>query len=173
MAISFYNASIPGYLQTLQAVSSFLALGRAHCVDNAMDPEQIVETRLHADMLPFRFQVQSVAHHSKGAVDAIRNGVFHPPGSGAQDDYAGLEALVRKAHDALEQLEPETIDSREGSDVLFRVRDTELRFTAENFLLSFSLPNFHFHATTAYDILRSAGVPLGKRNYLGQLRLKD
>ncbi len=172
MAISLYDASVPSYLQTLQAVSSVLALARSHCADNALDLKEIVETRVHPDMLPFRFQIQSVVHHSKGAMDAIRNGTFHPPGAGEHEDYEGLETLVREAHDALSALAPDDVDSREDSEVLFEIRGTTLRFTAADFLLSFSLPNLHFHATTAYTILRAAGVPLGKRNYLGHLRLK-
>ena len=67
---------------------------------------------------------------------------------------------------------PESIDALEGAEVVFEFRDTRLPFTAEQFFLSFSLPNFYFHATTAYDILRSRGVPLGKRDYLGRLRMK-
>lgn len=172
MAISLYEASVPSYLQTLQAVSSFLARGRDYCNDNGVSLEEMVGARVHPDMLPFRFQIQSVAHHSIGAMDAIRNGMFGPPNSGGEEDYAGLEGLLRDAHQAMKAVTREEIDSREGAEVLFEVRDTKLHFTAEHFLLSFSLPNLHFHATTAYNILRAAGVPLGKRDYLGHLRLK-
>ncbi len=71
------------------------------------------------------------------------------------------------------RLAPADVNALEGKDVVFQVRDMKLPFKAEGFLLSFSLPNFHFHATTAYDILRSKGVPLGKRDYMGKLRLKE
>ena len=83
-----------------------------------------------------------------------------------------MQALIADTRDALQKLAPEEINSREGADVVFQVRDSKRLFTAEGFLMSFSLPNFHFHATTAYNILRSKGVPLGKRDFMGALRLK-
>ena len=172
MAISLYEASVGSYLQTLSAVSGFLEKGLAHCRDNSIDPEEIVQTRLYPDMLPLRFQIQSVVHHSLGAIEAMRNGVFRPPSDLQPLNYAASQALVADARNALLQLTPETINAREGAEVVFEIRNSRMLFTAEAFLLSFSLPNFHFHATTAYDILRSRGVPVGKRDYLGRLQLK-
>lgn len=172
MAISLYDASVASYLQTLGAVSGFLDKSLAHFQENSIDPEEIVETRLFPDMLPFRFQIQSVAHHSRGALDAIRNGVFCPPGDRPPYDYAALQKLIADTRDALQKMTPGEVNAREGADVVFEVRDFKRLFTAEGFLMSFSLPNFQFHAATAYDILRSRGVPLGKRDYMGALRLK-
>ena len=172
MAISLYDASVLGYLQTLGAVSGFLERGRVHCRDNNIDLEEIVETRLYPDMLPFRFQVQSVVHHSIGAIEGIKSGVFRPPVDLPLHNYPDLQALINDARDAMKKLTPEAINAREGAEVIFEIRNSRLPFTAEGFLLSFSLPNFHFHATTAYDILRSKGVPVGKRDYLGALRLR-
>ena len=169
MKLSIHEVSVPAYLQTLAAVSGFLDKGLAHCRENGMDPETIVETRLHPDMLPFRFQIQSVAHHSLGAIEAIRSGVFRPPTGLPQDNYAALQALVVQTREALQNCQPDAINAREGAEVIFEFRQNRLPFTAEGFLLSFSLPNFYFHATTAYDILRSKGVPLGKRDYMGKL----
>ena len=71
-----------------------------------------------------------------------------------------------------EKLTPADVNALDGKDIIFQIRDTKMPFTAENFLLSFSLPNFYFHATTAYDILRTKGVPLGKRDFLGRMRMK-
>jgi uncharacterized protein len=172
MAISLYDVSVTSYLQTLGGVSGFLDRGLSHCRDNNIDPEKIVATRIFSDMRPFRFQVQQVSFHSIGAVEAIRSGVFRLPGERPAHDYAALQALITETRDALEKLTPEEVNSREGADVVFEVRDSKRLFTAEGFVGSFSLPNFHFHATTAYNILRSKGVPVGKRDYLGLLRLK-
>jgi hypothetical protein len=172
MPTSLYDLSIPNYLQTLRAVTGFLDRGLAHFQDNAIDPEAIVATRLFPDMLPFRFQIHSVVHHSLGAVEAIKSGIFGPPGARPDHDYAALQALVAEATATLASLPPAEIDARAGADVDFRVRDTSRVFTAEGFVMSMSLPNFHFHATTAYDILRANGVPIGKRDYLGAVRLK-
>jgi hypothetical protein len=137
-----------------------------------MDPQQIVETRLYADMQPFRFQIQSVVHHSVAAVEALKHGTMKAVAPKSLDDYSALQALVQSAYDTLKAQTPEEINAREGAEVTFHAGENKLPFTAENFVLSFSLPNFHFHATTAYDILRSKGVPLGKRDYMGKVRIK-
>jgi hypothetical protein len=172
MAISLYEISIANYLQSLAAVSGFLDRGLVHFRENNIDPEQVVETRLYPDMLPFRFQIQSVVHHSVGAIEGIKTGIFRPPSNLPNHDYAELQALIAGTREGLEKISPETIDALEGAQVIFEIRSTKLPFTAAGFLLSFSLPNFYFHATTAYDILRSKGVPVGKRDYLGTLRKK-
>lgn len=173
MSISLYDVSVRSFLQTVGAVSGFLEKGLAHCTGAGMDPESLVETRLHGDMLPFRFQLVSVAHHSKGALDGVRAGVFAPPGAiGADLGYAGLQAMIADAHAALTAVTAAEINAFEGKDVVFALGERKMPFTAEGFLMSFSLPNLHFHATTAYDILRQAGVPLGKRDYMGALRMK-
>ncbi|HEY5072148.1 MAG TPA: DUF1993 domain-containing protein [Caulobacteraceae bacterium] len=173
MAVSLYDLSVASFLQTLGGVAGFLDRGLAHCADNAIDPAEIVETRLIADMLPFRFQVLSVVHHSIDAIDGVKQGLFQPQTDIPPLDYAGLQRAVAAARDALTKLTAEEVNALEGRDVTFQFRDFKLPFTAEGFLMSFSLPNLHFHATTAYDILRSKGVPLGKRDYMGQMRLKS
>jgi hypothetical protein len=88
-------------------------------------------------------------------------------------DYAGLQALIAEAQAGLVAATPEAVNGLEGRDVEFRLGKSRIPFVAEHFILSFSLPNLHFHATTAYDLLRQQGVPLGKRDYLAQLRIKN
>lgn len=172
MPISFYDASIASYLQTLHAVSGFLDKGLAYCSENGIDPNELIEARIHADMLPFRYQVQAVAHHSLGAINGIMNGLFHPPSNLPQANYQELQQLITETQKVLAGFTRETINSYEHADLLFEIGKTKMPFTAQDFLLSFSLPNFYFHATTAYDILRAKGAPLGKRDYIGSLRLK-
>src|SRR5215510_15715439 len=94
MAISLYEMSVPTYLQTLGAVSGFLEKGLAHCKECNASPGEVVEHRLFQDMAPFSFQIRSVAHHSFGAMEALKSGVFSPPGRGEPLDYAGLQKLV-------------------------------------------------------------------------------
>jgi hypothetical protein len=173
MAVSLYDLSVTNYLQTLGGVEGFLGRGLTHFQENKIDPNEIVETRLYPDMLPFKFQVWSAAHHSLGAMRGVMAGSFSPPPPLPQIDYAGLQKTVAEARGALQQLKPDEVNALEGKDVAFQFRDNKLPFTAEGFILSFSLPNFYFHATTAYDILRSKGVPLGKRDFMGRLRLKS
>lgn len=172
MAIPLYDLSVANYLQTLGAVAGFLEKSRAHFAADDVDLDEIVETRLFPDMLPFRFQLQSVVHHSLGAIEGVKQGLFQPPPPAPAYDYPALHKLVTDARETLQKMAPADINALEGKDVSFQIRDFKMPFTAEGFLLSFSLPNFYFHATTAYDILRMKGVPIGKRDYLGQMRLK-
>ena len=171
MALSLYDVSVTNYLQTLNAVSGFLGKGLAWAQEGGHDLDVLVDTRLAGDMLPFRFQVVSVCHHSRGAIAGAKAGVFSPPGP-SDASYAGLQAMVTEAIAELKAMTPEEVNALEGKDMVFQLGERKLPFTVENFLMSFSLPNFHFHATTAYDILRQKGVPLGKRDYLGAMRLK-
>lgn len=173
MAISLYDVSVGAYLQELGAVAGFLQRGLDHCRDNNIDPELIVETRLWSDMLPFRFQIVSVAHHSAGAIAGSKAGLFGPPTEQRPLNYEQLQGLVAETKATLDKLTRQEVDALEGKDVVFQIGERfKVPFTAENFLMSFSLPNFYFHATTAYDILRSKGVPLGKRDFMGQMRAK-
>jgi hypothetical protein len=123
-------------------------------------------------MLPFRYQIQAAIGHSVGAIEGAKGGEFKPPYGNPASDYAALQKEVADALAKLKSYTPAEINALEGKDVVFNLGDRKLPFTGENFLLTFSLPNFHFHCTTAYDILRSKGVPLGKRNYVGAPKIK-
>jgi hypothetical protein len=172
MAIGLYDVSVVSFQQVLGAVAGFLEKGRAHCAEKGIDLNSIVETRLHPDMLPFRFQIVSVAHHSHGALEGVKAGIFRPPGGVGELDYAGLQKLVADTRKGVDAFTREAVNAMEGKDMAFEIGGRRMPFTAEGFLMSFSLPNLYFHATTAYDILRMKGVPLGKRDYMGQMRMK-
>ncbi|MBD3647864.1 MAG: DUF1993 domain-containing protein [Pseudomonadales bacterium] len=171
MTISLYDISVASYLQVLGGANVFLDKGRSYCEENGIDLKEVVETRLYPDMLPFSFQVVSIAHHSLGAIKGVESGEFSPPGDPGNLDYAGLQKLVTDAYEALEKYDRNTVDGFEGKDIQFRMGDTAIPFTAENFVMSFSLPNLYFHSATAYDILRMKGVPIGKRHFMGRLRM--
>ncbi|HEY5226240.1 MAG TPA: DUF1993 domain-containing protein [Methylovirgula sp.] len=172
MTISLYDVSVANYLQGLDAVSGFLDKTAAHCRETNVDLEEMVESRIFTDMRPLRFQIQQVALHSLGAIHAVKSGAFEFPGQRPALDYAGLQTLIVDTRAALRKITPDEVNARLGAEVSFEAGDVKRVFTAEGFVLSFSLPNFYFHATTAYDILRMKGVPLGKRDYTGALRLK-
>ena len=173
MQISLYDASVSSYLQTLDAVAGFLDQGLQFCRESGIAPMEMIETRLFPDMQPLRFQIQRIAFHSAGAIAAIRSGAVDMPSTPFPADYGAAQALIDETRQALQRIEPEEIDRRAGADIVFTARGITRLFSAEGFLMSFSLPNFHFHATTAYNILRSRGVPLGKLDYMGALRLKS
>ena len=172
MAFSLYDATVANYLQILGATEALMTKSLTYFTEKGVDCAEIVETRLCADMLPLRFQVISLAHHSRGAMAAARDGVFVPPSGKPDLDYAALQALVTEARTELSSLTPDTVNALVGRDVTFKIGDRTLPFTAEGFLMSFSLPNFFFHATTAYDILRHKRAPIGKRDFMGRLKLK-
>ena len=172
MAFSLYDATVANYLQILGAVGAFVDKSLTYFREKGIDPAEVCEARLAPDMLPFRFQIVSVAHHSRGAMEAAKNGVFAPPSAKSNHDYAALQALLTEARNDLSALTPEVVNELVGRDVTFKSGDLALPFTTEGFLMSFSLPNFFFHATTAYDILRHKGAPLGKRDFMGKMKLK-
>jgi hypothetical protein len=172
MSITLHDISVASYLQTLTAVEGFMERGRVHFAEQGVDMAEVVETRLFDDMAPFRFQVLSVIHHSLHAIEGIQAGVFGPPAPSEPLDYAALQSEITRTIATLKALDVEAVNTLAGKDVAFAFGELKLPFIAETFVLSFSLPNLHFHATTAYDILRTKGVPLGKRFYMGPLRLK-
>ena len=171
MATSLYEATVERFVQALGGIDGFLTKGLAHCSANGIDPNEIVEARLWGDMLPFSYQIVAAAHHSLGAIEGVKQGRFSPPHQEARS-YAELQTLVATTRAALQGLARDEVNALEGRALVFKAGEREIPFLAEGFLLSFSLPNFYFHATTAYDILRSRGVPLGKRDFTGPLRIK-
>jgi hypothetical protein len=172
MATSLYDLSVPTFLQTVNAVGGFLDRAAAHCVETGTDADDFVNARIFADMAPFHFQIECVAHHSVWGLEAVRNGVFAPPALVGPQPFADLRAMIARAETALKAFQPDEVNGWSGKDLDFRIGPRQLAFTPESFFLSFSLPNVHFHAVTAYDILRSRGVPLGKRDYEGRLRTR-
>ena len=172
MSFSLYAATIPTYCQIMGTMSGLLAKAEAFCQEKKLAPGDLIDARLAPDMLPFAYQVKSTAVHSVGAIEGVRKGVFSPDMTPPPADFAGLKSLITQTHTALEAVKPAEIDAFVGRDMRFVFGEYRVDFTAENFLLSFSQPNFFFHAVTAYDILRSKGVSIGKLDFLGRMRKK-
>lgn len=173
MTLSLYSVTVPAYRQTLGAIGGLLAKAEGFCAEKAMAPAELIQARLAQDMQPFAYQVKSVAVHTLGAIEAVRRGAFSPDMTPPPETFAALKARVADTLAALNAIDPAEVDAFVGRDMYFAVGERRIDFTAENFLLSFSQPNFYFHATTAYDILRWKGLPLGKRDFMGQLRAKS
>jgi hypothetical protein len=172
MALSLYAVTVPAYRQTLDAVAGLLGKAEAFCKETGSAPDEFVQARLTEDMLPFAYQVKSTAVHSLGAIEGVRKGVFSPDMTPPPKDFAALKARIAETLTALERIDAAELDSYAGRDMRFESGERRIEFTAENFLLTFSQPNFYFHAATAYDILRWKGVRIGKRDFLGKLRVK-
>ncbi len=172
MSFTLYDALVPNWQQILGSMTKLLDKAKAHSVDRNLPDLALIEARLADDMLPFGYQIKSVVTHSVGAIEGVRKGVFSPDLSPWRDSFAGLKDQVSQALTALEQVDPAEINGFLGRDMRFEFGERRLDFTAENFLLSFSQPNFFFHATTAYDILRNNGLTIGKRDFIGKTRVK-
>jgi uncharacterized protein len=171
MAFSLYEATIPSYRQILGAVGRLIDKAEAYCEEQKLAAEEIIQARLAADMLPFAYQVKSTAVHSLGAIEGVRKGVFAPDMTPPPQTFAALKTKIADTLAALEAIDAAEIDAFVGRDMRFAFGERQMNFTAENFLLSFSQPNFYFHATTAYDILRWKGLPLSKRDFTGRVRI--
>ena len=171
MTISLYDAAVGSYLQLVPATEAILAKGEEFAAAQGLDLHDLVEQRLHPDMLPLRYQIVSVAHHSLGCIEGIQAGEFRPPKYDPTLDFAAMRDLLAQTRQKLAALEVDAVNALADRSLEFVLGEMRLPFTAPNFVLSFSLPNFYFHVTTAYDILRHTGVPLGKRDYTGRLRI--
>ena len=171
MSQTFYNNSVASFQQGLRGVKTVLDRGRSHYEEQGQDLEELVRFKLRDDMAPFSFQVISVWHQSMGALRGMEAGVFSPPPKMTEMTYAKCEGLVDEAIAYVDGCDPEEIEALSGRDMVFSIGGREIPFTTDNFLASFSLPNFFFHATTTYAILRMHGVPLGKVDFLGPLRV--
>jgi len=172
MSIALYDAVVRTYLQILPGVSHCLDKGRAHCTATGRNVDELVECRIFPDMLPLHFQIVTLVHMSAGAITAVREGTFGAPDLSLAFDYAGLEGHVRTARREIESLTAAEVNGLADREVTFRAGDVTLPFLAEDFFLSFAVPHFYFHTTTAYDVLRMEGVPLGKLDFLGQVRTR-
>ena len=172
MQISLFDISVANYVQALGGLADVLDRGRAHLEASGVDLAEIVDRRLIADMQPFAYQVCAVAHHSIGALAGLADGSFSPPTPLPALTYADLQDRIGQARETLAGYTPEQVNAWQDRDITFRSGSVSIPFRAPEFILSFSLPNLYFHATTAYDILRMQGVSIGKRNYHGKLRIK-
>lgn len=173
MATSLYDLSVPTFLQTVRAVGGFLDRAATHCAEMGAHPDDFVGARLFDDMAPFHFQIEAAWHHAVWGLEAAKTGMFAPPAPVGPVPFADLQAMISRAETALAAFTPDEVNSWGGKDLDLQIGPRRLAFTSETLILSFSLPNFYFHAVTAYDILRSRGVPLGKRDYEGRLRTRS
>jgi hypothetical protein len=172
MSFSLYDAVVPSNLQILAAIDALLNKAQAFCAEQGRAESDLIDARLAPDMLPFGYQVKSCAAHSVGGIEGVKAGSFSPDMSAWPTDFAGLHGVLQKAVTGLKGLDREAFNALAENDTRFTFGETNLPFTGANFLLSFSQPNFYFHATTAYAILRAQGMKLGKRDFLGVPRIK-
>lgn len=166
MTISMYQASVPVFMRQLRNLSAILDKAIAHAAAAGLDPAELVAARLAPDMLPFSNQVQIASDNAKGCAARLA-GVEPPRWEDKEQTLPELQARIARTLNFLQGFEPGQIDGSEAREITLKLRDRELKFSGQDYLLCFALPNFFFHVVTAYDLLRHKGVPIGKRDYLG------
>ena len=166
MTLSMYQASVPVLKRQLGSLAAILAKGAAHAAAAGIDPATMLAARLAPDMLPLTRQVQIASDGAKGG--AARLAGIEPP-SFADDEtsFDDLQARIAKTLAFLDTIAPAQIDGSEDRAITLMAGPREFNFTGQDFLFHFVLPNFLFHVTTAYALLRHQGVEIGKMDYLG------
>jgi uncharacterized protein len=162
-----YQASAPRFAAMLRNLSTLLDKAEAHCAGKKIDPAALTTFRLYPDMFPLTRQVQIACDTAKGAVARLA-GAEIPKHEDTEQTFADLKARIAKTVDFIESVKAERIDGTEDKEIVLQMRSGERRFKGMPYLLGFAYPNFYFHITTAYNILRHNGVELGKQDFLGR-----
>lgn len=166
MSLTLYSASIPAFIQQLEALKGVLAKAAAHAEARKIDPAVLLNARLFPDMFPMLRQVQIAADFAKGAAARLA-GREVPKWADDEKTFAELLARLDRTLAFIKEIPAAEIVGQEGRAISLMAGGNELKFTGEPYLTGFVLPNFYFHAATAYAILRHSGVELGKRDFLG------
>jgi hypothetical protein len=169
LSLSLYDASIPGYALMLRNLSLFLDKAETYAAEEGVPLSTLLEASLGHGMAAFTGQVQMASDAAKSAAAHLA-GIEPPVMSDTETTFPELRERIAKTVAFVESIKREDVDGQEAREVVLKTARGSMKFTAQTFLLGFSLPNFHFHVTTAYDILRSRGVPLGKMDYLAGSR---
>jgi hypothetical protein len=166
MKISMYQASVPRFANTLRNLSAILDKAQAHCEAKKIDPAVLGGMRLIVDMFPLTRQVQIACDTAKGAVARLA-GVEIPKHEDTEQTPAELKQRIARTIDFILSVKPEKLESSEDKEVILKLGGKDTTFKGMQYLLGHAYPNFFFHVTTAYNILRSNGVDLGKRDFIG------
>lgn len=165
-ALSMYQASAPRLANTLKNLSAILDKAAAHAEARKIDPSVLLQTRLYPDMFPLVRQVQIACDNAKGAVGRLA-GVEVPRHEDNETSFAELQQRIARTLAFIETVTPAQVDGSEDRNIHLKLGPREVDFTGTQYLCGFALPNFYFHVTTAYAILRHCGVELKKFDYIG------
>lgn len=165
MAISMYRASVPVFQRGLANLEHVLDKAVAHATERRIDLQVLLSARLAPDMLPLTRQVQIATDHAKNAPTRLA-GLALPKFEDNETDFAQLKQRLSKTRDYLATLQPAQVDGSEERDIVLQIAGSEMKFKGLDYLLGFAVPNFYFHYTTAYAILRHNGVPVGKADFI-------
>lgn len=168
MSLTMHQAAVPSLLQILNSMNSLLDKTAEFCAAKKIDESVILNFRLAPDMFPFARQVQIVTDQAKSAVCRLA-GVEPPVYADTEKTIAELKARIAKTIELVRNAKADQINGSENKEIVLKIGNFELRFIGTQFLFNFVMPNFYFHATTAYAILRHCGVSVGKMDFLGSL----
>jgi hypothetical protein len=164
--MSFYDATVPAFLQILGSLSGLLTKAEAHCRAKNIAPEVLLSARLYPDMLPFSRQIQLASDFAaKGCARLTQSEVPSTPDT--EKSFDELKQRLARTIDYVKTFKPAQFDGADTRDVTFPVGPTNMTLKGQQFASGFALPNFYFHAAIAHGILRHNGVEVGKRDFLG------
>jgi hypothetical protein len=168
MPISMYQASVPAFLSMLKNLTAIMDKAEAFAAEHKIAPEVLINWRLAPDMFPFVRQVQIAADFAKGTTARLA-GAEVPSYADEEKTFAELKARIAKTVKFVQGFSAKDIDGSEARDISLKIGGQDMHFKGQPYLVHFALPNFYFHTTAAYAILRSCGVEIGKRDFLGEI----
>ena len=167
MTTSMYTHSVPVFKQMLTALKTILAQASEYAAAKSIEPDALLQARLAPDMFPLVKQVQIACDFSRG-VTARLAGVEVPTFGSDEKSFADLDALLTKTMAFLDSVTPAQFDGKESAEIVLRPgTPKEKKLSGDAYLVHYGLPQFFFHVTTAYDLLRHNGMPIGKRDFMG------
>ena len=168
MTISIYDQSIARMTHMLKNLDKIVSKAEAYAEDNKIDPPALLRARLFPNMRDFIFQVQVATDMAKSCAARL-TGQEVPKWGDEEETFADVHARIKKALDFLATFKPEQFEGSENIDLELKLGSHTVKFTGKSYLLGFVLPNFYFHTTTAYNLMRHNGLDLGKRDFLGEI----
>jgi uncharacterized protein len=166
MGISMYRASVPVFVQYLTSLSAILKKAAEFCEAKKIEPSVLIGARLRPDMFTLARQVQIATDHAKGATARLA-GAEIPSFADTETSFDELQARIKKTLDYIQGFKPEQIDGSDDKEIVLTIHTEKYPFVGVDYLTRFALPNFYFHVTTTYAILRLNGVEVGKRDFIG------
>ncbi|MFZ2099065.1 MAG: DUF1993 domain-containing protein [Oricola sp.] len=166
MSLSLYDVSVPVFTRSLRNLSAILEKGRTWADENGLAHAELLGARLYADMKPLTYQVQRASDAAR--LTAVRIALVEPLEiSDEESSFDELQSRIAATLGFLDAVPRSAMDGREEAEVILKMPGRELTFTGRDYVLGFAVPNFFFHVTTAYGLLRHNGVPIGKTDFIG------